>query len=196
MQSACICNSAWLLTSALNHDFWSMVIALHYASIQCHAATSFACCMRMQPILLWSVVSSAWKLQVQFGIAGDVVVESCQQSKSRHNASALGEAKPALSITFSVADAQEVLSEQKSIDSVTDTVTVGGAWCSVVDGFALLMSSSLEAGLTMANVSRYTMTVGSRTVDLPHLAFLATWVLPGEAEGNRNILCGEVGLDD
>ena len=119
--------------------------------------------------------------------------------KSRHNASAWGETKPALSIAFSVADAQEVMSEHESINPVTDTGTVGGAQCSVVDGFALLRSLSLEAGQTTANVCRYTMTVGSRTVDLPHLAFLGAWVSPGETEVNQNIetfLCGEVGLDD
>ena len=98
--------------------------------------------------------------------------------------SALSEAKPALSIAFSVADAQEVLAEHESIDPVTATVTVGGARCSVVDGFALLRSSSLEAGQTAANVCGYTMTIGSRTVDLPHMAFLAAGVSPGEAEGN------------
>ena len=118
--------------------------------------------------------------------------------KSRHNASAWGEnlMKPALSIAFSVADAQEVQSEHESIDPVTDTVTVGGARCSVVDGFALLRSLFLEAGQTTANACRYAMTGGSRSVDLPHLAFLGAWVLPGETEVNRNILCGKVGLDD
>ena len=125
------------------------------------------------------------KAPVEFGSASDVVVElSCLQKQSRHNASALSEAKPALSIAFSVADAQEVLAEHESIDPVTGTVTVGDARCSVVDGFALLRSSSLEAGQMSANVCGYTMTVGSRTVDLPHLAFLAAGVSPGEAEGN------------
>ena len=69
----------------------------------------------------------------------------------------------------------------------------------MVDGFALLRSLSLEASQTTANVCRYAMTVGSRTVDLPHLAFLEAWVSPGETKVNRNtetFLCGEVGLDD
>ena len=39
----------------------------------------------------------------------------------------MGEAKPALSIAFSVADAQGVLLEHESIGPATDTVTVGGA---------------------------------------------------------------------
>ena len=58
-----------------------------------------------------------------------------------------------------------------------------------------MSSSSLEAGQTTANVCWYTMTVGSRTVDLPGLAFLAGFVPPGEVEGNRKFLCAEVGLD-
>ena len=89
-----------------------------------------------------------------------------------------------MSIAFSITDAQEVLLEHEIIDPATGTVTVGGARCSVVDGFALLRSSSLEAGQTAANVCGYTMTVGSRTVDLSHLAFLAAGVSPGEALGN------------
>ena len=92
-----------------------------------------------------------------------------------------------LSIAFTVADAEEVLSEHESFDAGTDTVTAGGAQHLVVKGFALLKSFSLEAGQTTANVCRYTLTFGSRTVNLAHLVFFAAWVSPGETEGNRNI---------
>ena len=124
------------MTSAVNRDFRSIGSAVHESS------------SRVQK-----------QLHAQAALSLNYLV-----CKSRHNTSAWGETKPALSIAFSVADAQEVLSEYESIYPVTDTVTVGGVRCSVVDGFAFLRYLSLEAGQTTANVCRYTMTVGSRTV--------------------------------
>ena len=80
-----------------------------------------------------------------------------------------------------IRQSQTVLSEHKRASTQWRIqLPVGCAWRSVVDGFALLRSSFIEAGQMTATVCRYTMTIGSRTVDLPHLAFLASWVSPGE----------------
>ena len=93
----------------------------------------------------------------------------------------MSEVKPALSIVIycflSHGRLGGTFRVQEGIDPVTDAVQVivGGVRRWVVDRFALLRSSSLEARQTTANVCRYTLTFGSCTVHLPHLAFLVAW---------------------
>ena len=193
MQPAC--NSAQLLTSAVNRDFRSISrTALHFGYMQ--AYMYFVCCCNRSYCgqwLSWQLCMPWSSSRVRKRKRRRWIILSAKAKADTMWVLWVNSKWSCFSIAFSVADAQEVLSEHESIDLVTDTVTVGGARCSVVDGFALLRSLSLEAGQTAANVCRYTMTVGSRTVDLLHLAFLVAWVSPGEAEGNRNILCGKVG---
>ena len=144
------CSMQQSMTSAVNRDF---------RSIGSHCTT-----LRMQPTPCTQVSGSAvhesssrvWKqLDAQATLSLNYLhLLACLQKQTQCEC---GVMKPALSIAFSVADAQEVLSEHKSIDPVTVKVTVGGTRCSVVDLFALLRSLSLEAGQTTANVCRYTV---------------------------------------
>ena len=184
------------------HPAWSVAPAnlrgKHFRSM---AITLWMFRLLLTRILLWwSVAQLCMKAPIEFG-------GNCMRKRrcrwmflsAKHNEGALGEAKLALSIAFWVADVEKVFWEQERASTqwrMQLQRTVGCARRSVVNGFALLWTSSLKAGPMTASVWRYTVTVGSHTVDLTHLAFLAAWVSPGGTEGNRDILRGEVGLDD
>ena len=92
-----------------------------------------------------------------------------------------------------------ILDHERPSTQWQNTVTAARAERWVVDGFVFLRSSSLEAGQTKANVCKYTMTIGSRTIHLPRWL---SWQ-PGfrqerqnGEEKNRKTALWDVGLDD